>query len=308
MDTAGTPDDALGSALRRYLRAESIKLPKGLMSRSSWSIAWYLLSAHLWLGVAVAAGLYLPGGVMARIAAGFVLMLAAQRGLQTLVHHLSHDMLSRNRALNDALGNFLVAGFIGMRVQNYRRIHFVHHAENGSAADPEFIDFSAVREKGGLIRYILHYIAGGELAALVRKYYFPNEQKPRAQPAEMAHILVCQALLVVLFAWVAQAWYLYLVWLYVAVSWSPMLSRLRFLVEHPGKDDRTVCITAPWYEVLFFAPYQFNYHFEHHAWPALPPYRLRRAHQELRAAGYFERHPEYRVASFVRSLRAADAQ
>lgn len=294
--------------LRDYLRAESIKLPPGLAARSGWWVAWYLFSAHAWLAAAIAVGRYLPGGVAAKAAVGFVLMLAAQRGLQTLVHHLSHDMLSRHRALNDALGNLLVAGFIGMRVQNYRRIHFVHHAENGSAADPEFIDFSIVREKGGLARYILHYALGGELAALLRKYYFSKEQKERAEPAAVAHVLVCQALLIALFTWVAQAWILYLVWLYVAVSWSPMLSRLRFLVEHPGKDDRTVSTTAPWYETLFFAPYQFNYHFEHHAWPALPPYRLHRAHEHLRAEGYFQRHPEYRVGSFVRSLRASDAR
>jgi len=307
MDTAGTSEAALGSALRRYLRAESIKLPQDLMARSPSRSAWYLLSAHLWLVAALAVGRYLPGGAAVKIAVGFVLILAAQRALQTLVHHLSHDMLTRNRALNDAIGNFLVAGLIGMRVQNYRRIHFVHHAENGSASDPEFIDFSIVREKGGLARYVLHYIAGGELAALVRKYYFPKEKKAGA-PSEMLHILVCQAALVALFVGVAQAWYLYLVWLYVAVSWSPMLSRLRFLVEHPGKDDRTVSTTAPWYEVLLFAPYQFNYHFEHHAWPALPPYRLRRAHEQLCAAGYFARHPEYRISSFVRSLRASDAR
>ena len=293
--------------LREHLRAESFRLPPALMARAPAPAAGYLLSAHLWLAALVLAGRYLPGGAPAKLALGFVLALLAQRALQTLVHHLSHDLLTRNRALNDALGNFLVAGFIGMRVQSYRRIHFVHHAENGSVSDPEFIDFSAVREKGGLARYIVHYALGGELLALVRKYYLPREKSAAASPLQMAHIAVCQVVLIALFSWVAQAWYLYLVWLYVAVSWSPMLSRLRFLVEHPGKDDRTVSTVGPWYEVLLFAPYRFNYHFEHHAWPALPPYRLHRAHDELRAAGYFERHPEYRIRSYVRALRAADA-
>lgn len=293
--------------LRDHLRAESFRLPPGLMARSPAAAAAYLVSAHLWLAAMVLAGRYLPGGAPAKIALGFVLALLAQRALQTLVHHLSHDLFTRNRALNDALGNYLVAGFIGMRVQSYRRIHFVHHAENGSASDPEFIDFSSVREKGGLARYILHYALGGELLALVRKYYLPREQGAGARPLDMAHIAACQSFVILLFLWGADAWYLYLVWLYVAVSWSPMLSRLRFLVEHPGKDDRTVSTTGPWYEVLLFAPYRFNYHFEHHAWPALPPYRLHRAHRELSAAGYFERHPEYRIHSYVGALRAADA-
>jgi fatty acid desaturase len=277
------------------------------MARSAASAAWYLVSAHVWLVAAVAVGGYLPGGVPAKLAAGFIVILLAQRALQTLVHHLAHDLLTRNRALNDALGNLLVAGFVGMRVQNYRRVHFVHHAENGSASDPEFIDFSIVRDKGGLGRYIAHYALGGELAALVRKYYFADDSKA-AGPAQFAHVLLGHALLVVLFAGVAQAFYLYLVWLYVAVSWSPMLSRLRFLVEHPGKDDRTVTTIGPWYEILLFAPYQFNYHFEHHAWPALPAYRLRGAHRELRDAGFFARHPQYEVASYIRALRAADTR
>jgi fatty acid desaturase len=293
--------------LREHLRAESFRLPSALMARSPAVAAGYVASAHLWLAALVLAGRYLPGGAAAKLALGFLLALLAQRALQTLVHHLSHDLLTRKRALNDALGNFLVAGFIGMRVQSYRRIHFVHHAENGSVSDPEFIDFSTVREKGGLGRYILHYALGGELLALMRKYYFPGEKSPGASPAGMLHIAACQIFLIALCAWVAQAWYLYLVWLYVAVSWSPMLSRLRFLVEHPGKDDRTVSTVGPWHEVLLFAPYRFNYHFEHHAWPALPPYRLHRAHGELRAAGYFERHPEYCIRSYVRALRAADA-
>ena len=293
--------------LREHLRAESFRLPPGLTARSPALVAGYLVSAHLWLAAMVLAGRTLPGGVPAKIALGFVLALLAQRALQTLVHHLSHDLLTRHRALNDALGNILVAGFIGMRVQSYRRIHFVHHAENGSVSDPEFIDFASVREKGGLARYIVHYALGGELVALVRKYYYPKEKSGSAGPTGLLHIALCQLFLLALFVWVAQAWYLYLVWLYVAVSWSPMLSRLRFLVEHPGKDDRTVSTVGPWHEVLLFAPYQFNYHFEHHAWPALPPYRLRDAHRELGAAGYFERHPEYRIRSYVRALRAADA-
>jgi fatty acid desaturase len=297
------------SQLRRYLREESIKLPRDLTGRSVVASVGYLAWAHMWIGLSLLAALYLPGGVPAILAASFVLILLAQRSLQTLVHHLSHDLLSRNRQVNDWIGNLFAAGFIGMRIQNYRRVHFVHHAENGGASDPEFIDFSAVRARGGLWRYVLHFVAMGEALALVRKYYAPRAAGAGAAPksplparlAGLAIVALCQASLVAAF-WLAGAPYLYLMWLYVSVTWSPMLSRLRFLVEHPGKDDRTVSTRAPWYEVIFFAPYQFNYHFEHHVWPALPPYRLRSAHQHVAGKGYFERHPEYLASSFVGSL------
>lgn len=312
-DAAAAAEPRPSSALRRYLREESIKLPRELTARSTPAAIAYVLSPHVWTALALAAALVLPG-VPATLAVGFVLILLAQRSLQTLVHHLSHDLLSKNRSVNDWVGSLLTAGFIGMRIQNYRRVHFVHHAENGSTSDPEFIDFSAVRARGGLRRYVLHFVAGGEAFALVRKYYAPKraakarpsdktaaKSSPLARLAGMATIALCQAALIAAF-WLVGAPYLYLVWLYVALTWSPMLSRLRFLVEHPGQDDRTVSTRAAWYEVAFFAPYQFNYHFEHHVWPALPPYRLRRAHRHLSGKGYFERHPEYVGSSFAGAL------
>ena len=82
-----------------------------------------------------------------------------------------------------------------------------------------------------------------------------------------------------------------------------MISKLRFLVEHPGADDRTVTTKGPWYQLLVFAPFQFNYHFEHHVWPSLPPYNLRLMHHQLDDQGFFARHPEYTNDTFVRALR-----
>jgi fatty acid desaturase len=64
-----------------------------------------------------------------------------------------------------------------------------------------------------------------------------------------------------------------------------------------------VSTVAPWYERVFFAPYEFNYHFEHHAWPSMPAYHLGRMHRHLAQDGYFERHPEYFARSFFGSLR-----
>ena len=216
---------ALGSALRRYVRSESIKLPPAAMTRSPLRSALSVAVAYAWIAAAMTAAIALDGRVVPTVSAGFVAILLAQRSMQTLVHHLSHDLLSKNRAFNDRLGNFLVAGFIGMRIQNYRRVHFVHHAENGSADDPEFIDFSVVEARGGVLRYMLRYVIGGETLGLVRKYYAPKPaeaapaQSPRAASGvgavrsllDMSHVALAQLVLIVLFAAVADAWYLYAV-------------------------------------------------------------------------------------------------
>jgi fatty acid desaturase len=318
VESTSLVEDAGDSELRRYIRSESIKVPRELTTRSTlWSLG-YVVYAHAWIGLSVLVGRFVPGGPLLALVAAFPPILAAQRCLQTLVHHLSHDVLSKRRKLNDGAGNFLVAGFIGMRLQNYRRVHFQHHAENGSTHDPEFFDFSTVEAQGGMLRYVLHFVLGGEALTLVKKYYLSGGAKKSEGPqtrAErgdgsglvakaggMLHVALCQLLLVAVFVFVAKAWFLYLIWMYVAVSWSPMLSRLRFLVEHPGLGDRTVSSDAPAWERLYFAPYQFNYHFEHHAWPGVPPYRLARVHRFLLDRGFFERHPEYVAGTFLGSL------
>jgi fatty acid desaturase len=312
--------DESGSELRRHIRAESIKVPRELMTRSTLRSIGYVACAHLWIGVALLVGRFTPGGPAAQVAAAFLPVLAAQRCFQTLVHHLSHDLLSRRRKLNDAVGNLLIAGFIGMRIQNYRRVHFRHHVENGSERDPEYFGLDDVAGHGGFRRYITFFIMGGEALTLVKKYYFssgtssklrtremsqghPDERRGAiTKLTQMAPVVLAQLTLIALFTFVARAWYLYFVWMYVAVTWSPLLSRLRFLVEHPGAGDRTVSTNAPTLQLVFFAPYQFNYHFEHHAWPGVPPYRLGRVHHFLAKDGFFGRHPEYRTDTFVRSL------
>lgn len=310
----GAPATLGGRSLREQLRRDAVVLPTGLLRRSGWRAWGWLARAHLLVASVVAVGAALHDRPLLALLAAFVPALLAQRSLQTLVHHLSHDLLTRRRNLNDLLGNLLVAGFIGMRIENYRRVHFVHHVENGSASDPEFIDFDEVDSRGGLARYVGHFVLGGEALALVRKYYGPARAAPRhgaaaAPPRSLARralelgtVASAQAALLAAFWWVGAP-QLYLVWLYVALTWSPMLSRLRFLVEHPGKDERTVSTRAAWWESALFAPFQFNYHFEHHVWPGLPPYNLGRAHRHIAATGFFERHPEYVADDFLGALR-----
>ena len=293
---------ASASALRQHIRAERIKLPEACSRRS---LVWTVLFAgrpFAWLSAAVVlAGSGLSGWLVWPLAA--VALLIAQRHLQTLVHDASHGFYHRKSALNDPLADWLAAGWIGMTVGNYRRIHFQHHAHNGSAADPEHVSLATVAETGGLLGMVLRYACLREALRLVRKYYGAAERAGGAAqaPSGHLHILGSQLLLATL-CLAAGMPAVYLLWLYLAVSWSPLLSRLRFLVEHPGESDITVSTRAGWWERLLFAPLNFNLHFEHHCWPGVPPYRLPQAHRFLRAAGFYERHPEYANEGFVGAL------
>lgn len=295
------------SALRGHLRAEQVKLPKSCYRRSVWWIVLFGARPFAWIAAAflVVGASGWPGAIAWPLAT--LCLLLAQRHFQTLVHDASHAFYHHKGSLNDRLANWLAAGWIGMTVQNYRRIHFEHHAHNGSADDPEHVSFTTVTQGGGLMLMVLRYACLLEALRLVRKYYGSSGKAPgKARPAAEAspghgHIIgtqMCLAGTCLVLGLPA----LYPIWLYLAVTWTPLLSRLRFLVEHPGDDDLTVTTLSSILERPLFAPLNFNYHFEHHAWPGVPPYRLKEAHRYLRKAGFYRRHPEFANSSFTGSL------
>ncbi|SON54594.1 Fatty acid desaturase [Hartmannibacter diazotrophicus] len=291
----------------------SIRLPEDVLERSTLWIALYALKPFLFLALAVAAGQF--DALWLSVPLACLALLAAQRHFQTLVHDASHYFYSKSAARNDRLANWLAAGWIGMDVAAYRKVHLKHHAHNGSKDDPEHVSLATVRQEGGLAWMILRYALGMESLRLVAKYFLKADAGKARSAIEtqaksatfkrffaLTHIFGCQlALLALLLA--ADCWWEYPLWLYLAVSWNPLLSRLRFLAEHPGEDDATVTTLATALENSYFAPQSFNFHCEHHGWPMIPPYRLSRMHRYLRdEARFYDQRGELISGSYIGKL------
>lgn len=309
MDSLKTPDSEVPSELRAHIRAEGLKPPATVFNRSPLMIARSIAVPFIFLAVIVLAARHSDLNQAWIVLLGFPVLLAAQRAFQTLVHDTAHKLIANDLNKNDILGDYLVAGWIGASIPAYRAVHTKHHRYNGSAEDPEHISYADIKSTGGLLKHSLRYVLGLEAARLVKKYYGrsrseDDELRSPSAPRNRSkvHIVVCQAILAFLFIHVAESWPLYLLWLYLAVTWNPLLSRLRFLVEHPGNSDLTVSTDANLTERLFFAPFNFHCHLEHHLWPNVPPYRLAMAHEYLCDQGYFDRHPEFLGRGFVNSL------
>ncbi len=299
------------SDLHQAIREDNFVLPKGLDARSTVRIVLSAVQPFMYIAaaiVAVSGSLPLPVGVLL----AFLLIVAAQRSFLTLVHDASHKLYSKDREWNDLLADYLAAGFIGLFLRKYRKIHLAHHSANGSADDPEYFGIEVVERAGGWSRFVLRYALGLEIPYLLGKYHVNQDgylgdrrvhSKAVDNPRrfEKLSVVVAQAGLLVTF-WSFGVWPLYLMWLYAAVSWSPMFSRLRFLAEHPGRGKLTLSTEGTWWERIYFAPHHFNFHLEHHLWPSVPPYRLPRTHAELLRSGFFERHSEYLAASYVETL------
>ena len=164
---------------RKQIREKKIRLPDHLGSRSLSYIAAYASTPFLLIGASVIIGRLTIEAWIFLLPVHFVLLLAAQRCMQTIVHDASHRLFSENPFRNDLVANLLVAGWIGSTVDAYRKVHFKHHAHNGSKDDPEHIDFDSLAARGGLPAYCVRYILCFEAFRLFRKYYLPEAAADR---------------------------------------------------------------------------------------------------------------------------------
>lgn len=273
-------------------------LLKNCKKRSILMISLYSLFTFSTIALSVFVYLYNTNLIIISI----LLLLISQRHLQTHVHDSAHLFISGNRKLNDLISNFLYAGFIGMTIENYRLIHQKHHKFNGSEDDPEYFSYEDVKKYGGYLGLFLSYAIGIEAIKLVKKYYF-NKDKDQYNKKNKSyvHIILCQ-FTILLFFINFNVYFFYFIWLYLALTVTPLLSRLRFLVEHPGKNNTTRTTTSVFIEKIFFAPHNFNYHYEHHMFPMAPPYHLDKIYKHLKKNNFYDNNPQNFNTYFLGAL------
>lgn len=226
----------------------------------------------------------------------FISFLFAQRYLQTLVHDSSHYFISNRKKINDIISNLFISSLIGMNIQSYRKIHFKHHVHNGSKNDPEFVSKKHIAKNNlEFLKYILKYILLLKSFGLVKKYFLNKESKKNNENLfftiinlldKLKFIFLIQVIFFILCLY--SNIILYFIWIYLSLSFSPLISNLRFMVEHPDESDLTLSTKAKnFIDIILFAPLNFNYHYEHHTFPQLPPYNLKKFHNILLDNGFF---------------------
>lgn len=215
-----------------------------------------------------------------RLACYFIIGATIQ-GLVILMHEAVHGILFRDRRLNRWVG-FLCGLPAFLSVSAYRMGHLPHHRYERSARDPDELEnFS--RDPRVLAALFGLMFLFGELFGFHR---VGLGNAFRGRPAERRDVLVEYAIIAAVFA-VAIALLPGRVFLH---SWvfpalfARQLTNVRTLAEHvlTGHEHRLAAtrtvVSNPF--VAFFMC-NLNYHIEHHLFPAVPWYRLRRLHALL---------------------------
>ncbi len=246
----------------------------------------------------------------ARLSAWWLYPVAAliiatrQHALLTLVHECSHFRATQRRWLNDVLGEALAWPFL-MTMRGYRRHHHqAHHVEPhiNTLLDPDFARKQTERwrfpmPRARLLRLLLADVALLNLPELFQeaKAARNNVVETRADAWVLAARLAFYLSSVVLLS-LFGGWRVYLLyWLLPSLTLLKGILRIRSIVDHFSLPDAAVAdptrtVLAPWWERLILAPCNIGIHHAHHAYSAIPYYRLPAAHRTLAAQpGYPQR-------------------
>lgn len=219
----------------------------------------------------------------------YFLVGATIQGLVILMHEAVHGILFRDRRLNRWIG-FLCGLPAFLSVSAYRLGHLPHHRYERGRRDPDELE-NFTRNPRALAALFVLTLLAGEVFGFHR---VGPANALRAKGRERRAVLTEYALITGAFGAAFALLPLHVmlhVWVFPALC-ARQLTNVRTLAEHvltqPGHRltaTRTVVSNA----FVSFFMCNLNYHIEHHLFPAVPWYNLRKLHRllaaDLHAAG-----------------------
>ena len=233
------------------------------------------------------------------ILVGIFILGGRQLALAVIVHECGHRVLFNSPKLNDIAGQWLGGYLVFSHMGDYMKGHWQHHRLAGTEDDPDlknYRDYPVARSR--FRRKAWRDLSGQtgwrrlkSIGRALRNYHQLDAEQQQFLRRSLASNLA-MALLLTAFG---VPW-LYLIWVIAFVTSYMFIVRVRQLAEHaavpdiydtdPRRNTRTVY--ANWFERLLFAPHHLNYHLEHHLLATIPIYHLKKAHQLLKAKGFYD--------------------
>jgi len=303
-------------AIRDVLSPEEMA---ALTRKSDLRGAWAIL--QVWLSIAATFALLAVYPNPLTFVLAVALLGGQQLACAVLAHEAAHTTLFKTRWMNEVLTDWLVARPIWSDVKRYRQHHMGHHAHTGTDDDPDMSlvhpfpgsrasmrrkllrdlsGRSGLRRVIGLIGMdlgILRYTVAADVERLPQKGRTWRDYL-RDGVRNMGPVLIANGVLASVLAAFGALW-VYAAWVVAYLTTFSLYLRIRSIAEHActegGTDvlKNTRTTRANWLARLTVAPFQVNYHVEHHLMASVPYYRLKKLHRKLRDRGMVEPAPGY---------------
>jgi fatty acid desaturase len=229
------------------------------------------------------------------------------------LHDCIHLSLFPTKIENRVCGTLLSA-LLGTSFKAIREQHMDHHRYFGTQDDPGAGDyFVRFRSQKELLKFLVAPLVGSLLFSKIGEYLLrprnaataPDSSSSRPKTTLTRQVLSYGLILCIqvgVCAIITDGLQVAQLWRYIAFNVLPavtiflFLIRLRMFLEH-GPLDYSVCdyferrrptartIHGSWLERMLLCASNFNYHHEHHLYPAVPGWQLPQLHRQLLASG-----------------------
>ena len=259
---------------------------------------------------------WMPNPILLVVA--FFVIGALQHRISIVLHEAVHFLLFKNRKLNNVVGNLFLAYPIGFTL-HYRKIHFAHHSDLGEDDDPDLVNYESYPNTAAFffamfMQNISGFNAMKQFLEMIglRKSTDPHllaANIPKPSRWHLVGLVAAQLIIFGLLAVFSHWWYYIVLWLAPLVTIAKTCANVRNAVEHtaivpdpkaPYARYRT--ILSPFLERFFLAPLYFNYHAEHHLYPAIPYHQLPKVHEILRRQESYEKNIQL-VPGYIHFVR-----
>lgn len=224
-------------------------------------------------------------------------------GLYIILHDGIHRRIFPSVWLNDLWNDVTMMAPIGAITHINRHNHMMHHRVTCLPDDPD--RFKYVHEGKEPVMPFMSFLTGlTHLVPIVRNVFFERPavasieatavSRERYTARDVAILFVWQATLIGGLTYFISWWAYPLLWLAPAYALAYRADVVRVFCEHSmmtsdaaaDESMRLVTYESNWFEKMFFAPHNMNFHMAHHLWPSIPYYNLPEADRLIRDSEY----------------------
>lgn len=234
----------------------------------------------------------------------FVFFIASrQHALLAMMHDAAHFRFVENPKLNDLISDIFCAFPHFITTLKYRGSHLKHHKHLNTDRDPDWKakkgkkDWEFPKTKKEILILLCYHLIGygGYLfISQLYRYGVNNSAAKNHRPGAIDRVFrITYYILVISVFSYFEVWSSFLIyWTIPLFTVLPFLLRLRSMAEHFGLErteelNSTRNVKVNILERIFIASQSVYYHLDHHLYPSVPYYNLRKLHQTLM------KNPEY---------------
>ena len=213
--------------------------------------------------------------------------------LGLIMHESVHNLISNNQILNDWLSEIFCSWPLLISMRSYKIKHLAHHAWLNTDDDPDYVsksdeDWNYPMKKVRFLRIILTQLSGLGIFETLRVMSSSKMKTRKPKIPLWYHLLRMSFCVSIFLSFIlsGKGMILFLYWAVPFFTWTQIANRFRRVAEHSAvegksKDLQTRTTKHNLIVRIFLSPKFISFHNEHHIYPGIPCYNLRKVHKVL---------------------------